>query len=226
MRLAEHDPVAYETALRDLGLASPNEDKRAMMLRFESLGGTGPDGGCEFGCFQRSYGAEPLGLFRWAAVSPANLIACLNARFAGIGEADTIMIAPHEGQCEITDTIYGTKMHSFVSAEDVPHDRMMALATKRMRFLKDKLIADLENPAKIFVLKVAWEPMSVEEIRALSYAMRSYGPGELLCVCQSDPEHPEGTIVAAATSVFVGYLDFFAPPFDVVQRRPAVLEIV
>ena len=44
------------------------EDARAIVTQFESLGGTGH--GCEFGLFQRHFGAEPLGLLRWADLSP------------------------------------------------------------------------------------------------------------------------------------------------------------
>ncbi len=207
LRLGEHDPEAYAAALRALGRLSPDEERREMVLRFESLGGNGPDGGCEFGCFQRRHGAEPLGLFRWATVTPAQLIACLNGRFAGIGEMDAITIAPHEGQWEITDTAYGTRMHSFVSVLDTPAGRMMVSASRRMRYLRDKLIGDLRDPEKIFVLKVAWEPLTAGEIEALSRAIRSYGPASLLCVCAADDDHQEGSIHAAAPGVFVGYLD-------------------
>lgn len=219
MRLGQHDPAAYETTIRDLGLEPLGESMGELMLRFESLGGTGPDGGCEFGCFQRQHGAEPLGLFRWAAVSPASLIACLNARFARIGEMDAIEIAPHEGQWEITDTAYGTKMHSFVSIDEVTHDRMIVLASKRMRYLANKLIAELENPDKIFVLKVAWQHVTTLEIDGLSEAIRSYGNGHLLCGCAADEDHAEGTIVAASQTVFMGYIDF-SGRLDVAQRRP------
>ncbi|MFL5288890.1 MAG: hypothetical protein ACJ8AW_50030 [Rhodopila sp.] len=97
MRLTEHDPAAFHAALHDPATTSP-ADNRALVLRFESLGGTGPDGGCEFGCFQRAHDAEPLGLFRWAAVPPASLIAALQNRFAGIGEDGNITVSSHDGQ--------------------------------------------------------------------------------------------------------------------------------
>ncbi|MGD0109232.1 MAG: hypothetical protein ABSC06_35125 [Rhodopila sp.] len=216
MRLAEHDPAAADRAHRAMGLASvevaTEDDERALLLRFESLGGSGPDGGCEFGGVQRAHGAEPLGLFRWAAVSPPNLIACLEGRFAGIGDADTTTVYPHDDDpdalWQIGDTTYGTAMHSFVPSRDVPHERMMVLACKRMRYLKDKLIADLERPAKIFVLKVADRHLTVEETAALSRAILSYEPNNLLCVCPADPIRPQHKIVAAAPGVFIGYMDF------------------
>ncbi len=220
MRLGEHDQAAYEAALRDLGRLSREEQDRDLVLRFESLGGTGPYGGCEFGCFQRSHGAEPLGLFRWAAVSPASLIHALTARFAGIGEMSNITIAPEGGQWEITDTAYGTRMHSFVSVIEVSSDKMQAMASRRMRYLREKLIADLENPEKIFVLKSGWNLLADAEINALSQALRTYGPANLICACPSDASHPEGEIFQAAPGVFIGYIDF-SGPMDVEPRYPA-----
>lgn len=222
MRLAEWDPVAAERAHKELGLAStdttPEQDMRSLMLRFESLGGTGHDGGCEFGGVQREHGAEPLGLFRWATVSPPSLIACLNGRFEGIGEAETTTVFLHYDLWEISDATYGVSMHSFVSSKEVPYDRMVILACNRMRYLKDKLIDDLENPAKTFVLKLADRYLSETEPEALSRALQTYGPNELLCVCPADSTHPDGEIEPVAPGIFVGYIDF-SGRLDVEQRH-------
>jgi hypothetical protein len=117
-------------------------------------------------------------------------------------------VRPHENQWEIWDERYGTSMHSFVSRADVPADRMAVLACKRMRFLRDKLIADLESSEKIFVLKVASEPLTAAETEALSRSIQTYGAVKLLCVCIADADHPEGEIVPAAPGVFTGYIDF------------------
>jgi hypothetical protein len=181
---------------------------RALMLSFESLGGTGPAGGCEFGGVQRHHGAEPLGLFRWATVTPANLIACLHARLAGIGDTGTITVTPHTGQWEIQETVYGTSMHSFVSCEDETADRMVVLAGRRMSFLKDKLIADLESAAKIFVLTAGGDGVTAAETAALSRSIGAFGPNRLLIVCPVDDAHAEGEIVPAAPGILLGYIDF------------------
>jgi hypothetical protein len=226
MSLAEQDPAAADRAHKELGLASveavKGDEISALLLRFESLGGSGRDGGCEFGGVQRERGIEPLGLFRWAGVTPPSLIACLEGRFAGIGDADATTVYVHDDDphalWQIGDTTYGTMMHSFVASKDVPHERMMVQARKRMLYLKVKLVADLENPSKIFVLKVADRQVTADETEALSRAIRSYGPGELLCVCPADQTHPEGEIVPVAPGVFVGYIDF-SGRLDPVQRH-------
>jgi len=220
LRLAEHDPAAAVAAHRDLGMTFAKDEQQALMLCFESLGGTGPAGGCEFGGLQRTLGVEPLGLLRWANVGPESLVACLEDRFRTFGDASTTSVRRHEDQWEICDSAYGTSMHSFVSCEEVLADRMVVLASGRMRFLRDKLIADLENSEKIFVLKLASESLTAVRTQALSRALQTYGAPELLCVCAADEEHPEGEIAPAAPGVFIGYIDF-ASGLDVAARHAA-----
>jgi hypothetical protein len=93
-----------------------------------------------------------------------------------------------------------------------------------MRYLKEKLIADLENPEKIFVLKAAWAPVPAADIEALGQAIRSYGPGELLCVSAADQDHAAGEIMPAAPGVFIGYLDF-SGTLDLAARQPEWLAL-
>jgi tetratricopeptide (TPR) repeat protein len=231
-RLAADEPRPADAAHRELGVAAAtaatDDDRRALVARFESLGGLGPGGGCEFGTFQRKYGFESLSLFRWASVSPESLIACLTARFAGIGNTDSTMVFINDDDrdllWQIGDKIYGTAMHSFIRSRDVSRSEMMALAQKRTAYLKDKLIADLQTPEKIFVLKVGYRHLTLAEIEALSHAIRSYGMGELLCVCPADSTHPEGHVVPAAPGVFVGYIDFSGKLSE--QQRHAVWEVL
>ena len=67
--------------------------ERDLAMRFESLGGTGH--GCEFGLFQRHFGAEPLGLLRWADLSHHLLTRALESRFDGVGlPENTIVFNP------------------------------------------------------------------------------------------------------------------------------------
>jgi len=159
---------------------------------------------------------------------PKNLIACLNARFEGMGDPGMIEVYLEGNETpqtwHIRDKRYGTEMHSFVPASDVPKDRMTASAEKRMRYLKDRLIADLEEGTKTFVLKLSERQLTQDEAVAIGEGIRAYGPGRFLCVCPADREHPEGTIEVRAPGVSVGYIDFSVPNGQD-ARKPAWLAL-
>jgi len=60
--------------------------------------------------------------------------------------------------------------------------------------------------------------------RSLGQAIRSYGPGELLCVCAASQDHETGEIIQAVPGVFIGYLDF-SGALDQPARRPEWLAL-
>ncbi|HET6606923.1 MAG TPA: hypothetical protein VFG62_09660 [Rhodopila sp.] len=200
--IGEAMPLADETGLRGLALA------------FESLGGTGVAGGCEFGGIQRAWGAEPLGLFRWATVTPATLIACLEQGFDGVGdEATTALTESQEGPTllwEIRDERYGYEMHSFIPVAAMPREQMMLTACKRTRYLTAKLLRDLQNPAKISVFKLAGRRLEVAEIEGLARSVAQYPDMRLLCVCPADGDHAAEDIEILAPGLMVASMDFSA----------------
>jgi tetratricopeptide (TPR) repeat protein len=160
LRLADVDPGAAEALIAELGLQRPRDaGMETMVMAFESLGGEGAGGGCEFGSFQRDHGADPLGLLRWATVVPASLIACLEDRFAGMGDPATteVVLNDHgaEPMWEIHDIRYGIQMHSFVPAAQAGADRMKQSACRRMGYLRGKLLETIEEGEKVLVLKSA-----------------------------------------------------------------------
>jgi tetratricopeptide (TPR) repeat protein len=228
LRLAEIDPAATDIAARSFGHASPDDVLRTLALSFESLGGCGPAGGCEFGFVQRACNAEPLGLLRWAFMAPDRLITCLGNRFEGIGSPETTELHVEKNDpdslWDVRDTRGGITMHTFVPVQEVPYQRMAILAQKRMAYLKEKLIADLENPTKIFVLKAVDRHLTETELEDLGQGIRSYGPGQLLCVFASDSEHPPGHLETCTPGVQVGYLDF-ASGNEYQSRTPAWLAL-
>ena len=58
-----------------------------------------------------------------------------------------------DGMWDVSDISGGITLRTFVTVKDVPRERMAMLMQKRLRYLRDKLIADLENPAESFVYK-------------------------------------------------------------------------
>jgi tetratricopeptide (TPR) repeat protein len=185
---------------------------RDLALAFESLGGTGPSGGCEFGAVQNAWGADPLGLLRWAAVTPASLVAALTARFAGIEDVtpENLFLNPDDPRdlWWIREPRYDIVMHGFLPAHEASRERAAEVSRRRLRYLRDKLVRDLESPEKTFVFKLSTRHLTDEEIIRIDAALRAVGPAELLCVCAADPDHSAGALERRAPGLWVGYLDY------------------
>lgn len=184
---------------------------RQMLLHFESLGGRGL--GCEFGIFQRDYGAEPLGLLRWADMPPDKLVEVLRTRFAGVGDPDNTMlfVDREHGRPEYcTQDKRGMMfMRAFIYEDDMPYDRMWSQALRRLKFLRGKLIGDLEAGDKVFVYRITARNLTPDEIDGIWHAVRSYGDSTLLYVRYEDEEHPNGTVEMVKPGLMIGYIDRF-----------------
>ena len=197
---------------------------RALGFAFESLGGTGLSGGCEFGSVQHAWGADPLSLLRWAAVSPESLIAGLRARFEAIEHVEAADLYLNQDDPRelwwIKDRRYGILMHGFLSMREVAREQAVEPSRKRLRYLRDKLLGDLESAEKTFVFKLSTRHLTAEEIAGIDDALHAVGPAEILCVCPADPDHPEGRIDRLARGIWIGYLDF-SDPYNNEARWPA-----
>ena len=190
----------------------PTEDtaNRDLVLRFESLGGRGH--GCEFGIFQRGQGAEPLGLLRWADLDQTALIAALNDRFAGVGEPEhtEIFVPSNAEEYWTRDRRYWMAMRTFMRTAEIPPERAEGLILNRLRFLRRKLIEDLEAGDKIFVFKNMMRDLYPHELAALHRAVRSYGDAVLLCLRFADAAAPDGSVRAVARGLLVGAVAHFS----------------
>ena len=180
----------------ELGSLSESELLRQLMLRFESLGGSGH--GCEFGLLQRELGAEPLGLLRWADLGHDLLTAALEDEFKGVGEPEhtEIFVPSNDGWQHwwTRDKRYWMAMRTFVEVAAAPYGEMQRQVTQRQKFLRRKLIADLQAGEKIFVYKNMYANLDAESLRRLHRAVRAYGKNVLLYICYEDDEHPNGTV--------------------------------
>jgi tetratricopeptide (TPR) repeat protein len=183
-----------------------------LMLSFESLGGMLH--GCEFGTVQREFGAEPLGLLRWSDIGPEALVDALHRRFEGVGapENTELFLADNAAKREYRtrDKRFHMVMHTFINENATEFDRMFAQVCRRLRFLKDKLIDDLESASKIFVYKVTVRTLDANELNILYRRIREYGPGTLLYVAKEDETNPNGTVRVLDDGLMVGYIDNFA----------------
>ena len=75
----------------------------------------------------------------------------------------------------------------------------------RFRFLRKKLLEDLEDGTKIFVLR-SQDALPHETIEAVYAAVAAYGPNWLLHVRLADPLHAAGTLERLHDRLMVGYI--------------------
>ena len=191
----------------------------SLMLAFESLGER-----CDFGAVQRSYGVEPLGLLRFAWTRFDSLIAALNDRFDAVGTVDDTGFELYGDETILRMKKYDLIFHTFVHrVAEQPPGKQEAFAQqqrRRLLFLRDKLIADLEEPQKICVYATNdWA--SDDHAARLFAALRAYGPNSLLFVRPARDDRPPGTVEVLEDGLYAGYFpglnDFLAdnqPPLE------------
>jgi tetratricopeptide (TPR) repeat protein len=181
-----------------------------LMMKFESLGAPG-GGGCEVGLVQRKFGAEPIGLLRWASLDPEDLISALRDRFEGLGTREqTVLTLPGKelGQMEynVHDQRFKIGMHTWVMRDEMDAEKLLEQWCVRLQFLRRKLIADLESAGKIFVYKPG-AALTGSQIDQLNFALRGYGDNQLLLIQIQDSNNPNGVVRPIMPGMMVGYID-------------------
>ena len=196
----------------------PSAAHRALLARFESLGGGGSDGvtlyGCEYGFVQRHVGLEPLSLLRWTGVSLENATRLLANDLAGIGEPGTCTLNSVEGYYDwhFVDTAYGLHCdHTHLDRLTVPRDEALGMMCQRFKFLARKLREDLEDGEKVFVYRYLGPAPDEAEVLALAEAVNGHGRNMLLFVCRADADHPPLTVRLVHPGLMIGHIDWFAP---------------
>jgi hypothetical protein len=190
------------------------------MLAFESLGER-----CDFGAVQRKYGVEPLGLLRFAFSKLDSLIAGLEDRFAAVGTVEDTGFELYNDESILYMKKYGLVFHTFVYEKEHATEEKRNIFRQRQRrrlaFLKDKLIADLEDPQKIYIYS-SDERVTDADAKRLFQALCAYGPNKLLYVRPTRRGRPVGTVETLEDGLYAGYypglVDFVEggqPPFEV-----------
>ena len=204
-----HGPVRIERA------ADPQA--AALVKGFESLGEN-----CEFGLVQRRFGAEPLGLLRWTYTSPDSLARLLEARFAGLGEPDAVSLhRTHWKEYFLKDSRFGVTFHTWLTQDVADEEAFRVKQAARLRWLRDKLLADLGEGGKVFVYK-AHHGATGAEIGRVAEALRAYGPNTLFCVSLAGASDAVGKVEKRGEGLLRGYLSRLNPtqggqwdiPFD------------
>jgi tetratricopeptide (TPR) repeat protein len=206
---SEGAPQPFDIPLSLLSLQEQhgidNADLKKLFMQFESLGDS-----CEFGMVQRQFGAEPLGLLRWASTTPAQLIAAFDNALSGVGDPETTVIEASEGEYVTWDTRYSMHSHTFIPDTAEPLASFTDRHLRRMRYLRRKLLEDLEAGQKIFVYK-SYEGLSERDAQALHASMRRYNPrAALMYVILAGESHSPGTLEWFDHGLFIGFIDRFS----------------
>lgn len=192
-------PVAEVSARR---IVEGHLEYPDLFRRFESVGGT-----CEFGIVQRIGGAHTLGLLRWCTISPRQVIAALESRFEGVGSREHTFLTVNEiGEYILSDRRY-FNMHTFIENKQADAETFLQQMCRRLVFLRDKLIEDLENAEKVFVYKPGDGQLEDADLMAIRRAIRQYAANTVLCVRMYDDLHPAGTVERIAEGLLLGYID-------------------
>jgi tetratricopeptide (TPR) repeat protein len=197
------------------GPMSPAE----LVLLFESLGAR-----CDFGAVQRHYGVEPLGLLRFAYTDYDPLITAIEDRFAVVGTEEDTEFNFFNDEYILRMRKYGLIFHTFVYDRDLPTEESREAfrhqQRRRLAFLRDKLIADLEDPQKIYIYSTNDHAADSDAMR-LHAALRRYGPNSLLYIRPATTDRSAGTVERLGDGLFAGYFsgltDFVngeQPPFE------------
>ena len=189
--------------------SAPNPDESAghqhrdLFMRFESLGEN-----CEFGYVQRHFGAEPIGLLRWAGIDFETLLKGLDCGFEGVGSRETteMKLNPSNHEYYTTDKVYGLNMHTFIQRDDGNEERIYGRLCRRMTYLADKLVDDLKAGERIFVYQSALDRTD-EDLRTLHAAMRRYGPATLLFVRLARGPDAAGSVRLLQEGLLAGFID-------------------
>jgi hypothetical protein len=181
-------------------LAEAALSDRDLVLQFESLGDS-----CELGLVQRRVGAEPLGMFRFAGAPLRHLIRAMDARFEGMADPEHVRVQPLNDEYMIKLTKYDFIYHAHVKIGEADPAALYQRQTRIVRFLIDKLIADLETPEKIMVFRQN-EELSANDLLDFRTALSAYGPATLLWVQETRPGHPPGTVSVIDDTLIIGYV--------------------
>jgi hypothetical protein len=185
---------------------------RTLMMRFCATSGN-----CEFGMAQRTYGAEPLDLFRWSNAGIGPLIRMLHARFERIGDPAHVTVDTlPSGEFRVRHTGFNFNWHAFTTVNKNSAEEVQKREVSRLPFLARKMIEDLQAGERVFVVK--WGPRTPPGIeRKLLDAIRLYGSPQFLLV-------RDGAPLAVSRDEATGFLWGSVPRFADSARVPVTTD--
>jgi hypothetical protein len=172
---------------------------------FESLGAN-----CEFGLVQRRYGAEPLGLLRWPAITVAGLVAGLRNGFTELGDIANLSLftGPNDDWDVMTPNF---SLHLYAKIGTVDEESLLKSAFRRIQFMRRSLLECLEDAEKIFVFKEWQFRMTDAEIGSIFEELMRYNRNnQLLAVRLEESGDLSGTVAQPSPGLWVGHVELDA----------------
>jgi hypothetical protein len=200
------DRAALNAQVRQAVGMSPED----LSKHFESLGHN-----CEFGLVQRHFGAEQLGLLRFAGVALEDLVEGLARRFENLGDSITVIAVPNNtggGEYFVNETAYNISFHTFISINDETPDRVRQSYIRYLSFQRRVFLERLEAGGCICIVHRRGT-FSPAQARALLLLLRTFGPNSLLYIDES-PLLPSGAVEQLDHGLYHGKLAAFAPLGD------------
>jgi hypothetical protein len=204
---AQRPPLAGDSrqALAQQAEILTGQGLATLAAGFENLGSN-----CEFGFVQRHFGAEPLGLLRFAAIAQPRLVEALRTGFAKLTAPGNLQahILPNDPAQEwlLRDQHYGIETHTFQKQSEITAEAMLAQAQRRYTLLIRKLLEDIAEGQRIYVFQHPFIE-SAAPARAIAAAL---APATLLWV-SIDPTRPPGTVTRLEPNLLHGAIDTLAP---------------
>lgn len=156
---------------------------RDLVMEFESLGPA-----CEFGFVQRLCGAEPISFTRFTRISREDMIRGLDVGFADVNNPEHLELhGDMTNGWDVHVPRYGMAYHTF--RRGIEREVMHSVEPDRMRFRRDKFLAELSRGLKIFLTwrwPVPGSPqLTLADIEPLLAAVRRYGSGYVMWLVES-----------------------------------------
>jgi hypothetical protein len=174
-------------------------------LAFESIGYN-----CEFGLVQRFFGAEPIGLLRFASLKPPALLAGLRTGFEHLTDPGNLYVRPVNDtpNCEwiLCDKRYGIETHTCQSSAGFTAETVLHQAQRRFELLRRKFIETRLLANRIFVFQHG----RINDEAIIRPIAAAVAPSMLFWVSASAAA-PAGTVRHIAPNILHGTIDKLAP---------------
>lgn len=178
-----------------------------LLLDFESLGDN-----CELGLVQRRLGVEPLGLLRFSSAFLPHVLRGVDTDFASLGDRLDAAMEGVEREWMVRERGYDLRWHTFILGERADKKTIMDREVKKTRFLKEKILADIVNSEKIFVVKSRDQPAQFREILPLHLALNRRASNWLLWIVETSDPSLVGSVREVHPRLMLGHIDRFSRP--------------